>query len=140
MFDLDSCVGFITNRQAKKLAEAFNNKLLPLGVTRVQWIAMYYLDKHTSLSQIELAEKMDIKPSSMARLVDRLERDGYAERAKAPEDRRMFYVTLTNKGRIFWKEILPAGEKMGDIFSKDICFEDLEIFKKVLNKMVENIQ
>lgn len=139
LFDLDSCVGFITNRQSKKLAEAFNNRLLPFGVTRVQWIAMYYLYKHKSLSQMELAEKMDIKPSTLARLVDRMERDGYVQRMKNNEDRRIFIVSFTEKGEKFWKDLLPEGEKMGKIFSNNISDEDMGVFMKVLNQMVDNV-
>ncbi|WDU82005.1 hypothetical protein [Caloramator sp. Dgby_cultured_2] len=42
MFDLDTCVCFSTNKVAKKLADTFNERLLPFGVTRVQWTAMYF--------------------------------------------------------------------------------------------------
>ncbi|MCT8977684.1 MarR family transcriptional regulator [Clostridium sp. CX1] len=140
MFDLDSCIGFMTNRQSKKLAEAFNNRLAPFGVTRVQWIAMYYLDKYKSLSQMELADKMDIKPSTLARLVDRMERDGYVQRVKNDEDRRIFLVSLTEKGEKFWKDLLPEGENMGKVFSNNISDEDMSAFMKVLNQMVRNIE
>lgn len=139
MFDIDSCVGFITNRDAKKLADAFNNRLINLGTTRVQWIAMYYLNKYNTLNQSELAEKLDSKASTVVRLIDRMEREGLVQRIKNSQDRRVSYIELTEKGQNFWKEILPEGEKMSEIFSKNISEEDMSIFKKVLNQMVDNI-
>lgn len=140
MFDLESCIGFLTNAQAKKLSEAFNNKLTLKGITRVQWIAMYYLDKFNSLSQMELAEKLDIKPSSVVRLMDRMERDGLVQRVKNPEDRRAHNLILTDKGQTFWNDVKEEGPAMSEIFAKDISDEELDIFKKVLDKMVENIK
>lgn len=140
MFDLESCIGFLTNVQAKKLAEAFNNRLMSKGITRVQWIALYYLDKHEALSQMELAEKLNIKPSSVVRLMDRMERDGLVERVKNPEDRRAYNLIFTDKGREFWNTIKGEGEIMGDIFTKDISPEELNVFIKVLEQMVENIK
>ncbi|SHK05854.1 DNA-binding transcriptional regulator, MarR family [Clostridium amylolyticum] len=140
MFDLENCIGFLTNVQAKKLAEAFNNRLMDKGITRVQWIALYYLDRYESLSQMELAEKLNIKPSSVVRLMDRMERDGLVERVKNPEDRRAYNLIFTDKGREFWDTIKGEGEIMGDIFTKDISPEELNVFINVLEKMVENIK
>lgn len=140
MFDLENCIGFLTNVQAKKLAEAFNNRLMDKGITRVQWIALYYLDRYESLSQMELAEKLNIKPSSVVRLMDRMERDGLVERVKNPEDRRAYNLIFTDKGREFWDTIKGEGEIMGDIFTKDISPEELNVFIKVLEQMVENIK
>lgn len=140
MFDLENCIGFLTNVQAKKLAEAFNNRLMDKGITRVQWIALYYLDRCESLSQMELAEKLNIKPSSVVRLMDRMERDGLVERVKNPEDRRAYNLIFTDKGREFWDTIKGEGEIMGDIFTKDISPEELNVFINVLEKMVENIK
>ncbi len=140
MFNLENCIGFLTNVQAKKLAEAFNNRLMDKGITRVQWIALYYLDRYESLSQMELAEKLNIKPSSVVRLMDRMERDGLVERVKNPEDRRAYNLIFTDKGREFWDTIKGEGEIMGDIFTKDISPEELNVFINVLEKMVENIK
>lgn len=41
----------------------------------MQWIALYYLGKEEFISQKELAERMNVKESSVARLLDRMERD-----------------------------------------------------------------
>lgn len=139
MFDLETCVGIITNRVSKQMAEAFNERLTPLGVTRVQWIALYYLGLNEGMSQKELAEKMDIKDSTVARLVDRLERDELVERIKDDSDRRVFKLVLSEKGRKTHEELLPEGEKMSRIFAKDISKEDIEVFKRVLKKILDNI-
>lgn len=140
MFSLDTCVAFITNNSAKKIVDAFGHRLIPLGVTRVQWIALYYLGLQEIISQRELAEKMHIKDSTVARLIDRMERDGYVKRIKDTEDRRITNLIITDTGLTLREELLPEGEKFNAIISKDITEEEMEIFKRVLCKMVDNIK
>ena len=139
MFDIESCVCFINNKTSKKMANIFNERLIPLGVTRVQWIAMYYLLKHGDLSQKELGEKMDIKESTVARLLDRMEEEGLIIRTQVKEDRRVKYIVLTPKGRERIEELLPEGQKMSDIFSLGITEDEIRVFKRVLEKFMENI-
>lgn len=139
MFDLETCIAFITNNMAKKISDAFNERLMKQGVTRVQWIALYFLGLQNQISQIELAQKMDIKASSVARLIDRMERDGYVHRVKSIEDRRVYYLKITEKGTKLRESLLPEGEKMSRLISTNISDEEIIVFKNVLKKMTENI-
>ncbi|SKA93938.1 DNA-binding transcriptional regulator, MarR family [Caloramator quimbayensis] len=140
MFDLDTCLCFTTNKAAKKIAEAFNERLLKFGVTRVQWTAMYYLLKYNRMSQRELSEKMDIKESSMVRLIDRLEKDNYVSRSRDAKDKRVVYIELTEKGKDKITELLPEGERMSRIARAGIEDKDLEVFERVLRKFIENAE
>ncbi|GLC31572.1 MarR family winged helix-turn-helix transcriptional regulator [Clostridium omnivorum] len=139
MFDIDSCIGFITNKASKKIAEVFNDRLMSYGITRVQWIALYYLLKDGKASQKELADKMNIKESTIVRLIDRLEKEKYVERVKEPENRRITYIILTDSGKNRITELIPEGEKMKDSISKGITDEEFETFNRVLQKMIDNI-
>lgn len=138
MFELDDCVAFVTSKVSKKIADVFNEKLNNYDITRVQWIALYFLGKSESINQTELADKMDIKKSTMVRLIDRMEKEGYVRRKKDIEDRRITYICLTALGKKIRKELLPFGKEFSDLITRDISDEDMKIFKKVLNKLVEN--
>lgn len=139
MFDIESCVCFINSKTSKKMADMFNERLIPLGVTRVQWIAMYFLLKYGELSQKELGERMDIKESTVARLLDRMEGEDLVIRNQTPEDRRVKYIKLTTKGKEKIEDLLPEGQKMSEFFSMGITEEEIEVFKRVLQKFMENI-
>ena len=139
LFDLDACVAFITNKAAKKMADEFNNRLMELGITRVQWIALYYLGKHNGISQKELGELMDIKESTVARLIDRMEKEDYVYRAKDENDRRITLISLTEKGQKYREEFLPEGQKMADVFTDGISEDEINTFMKVLEKILLNI-
>jgi DNA-binding MarR family transcriptional regulator len=121
------------------MADLFNERLIPLGVTRVQWIAMYYLLKYGDLSQKELGQRMDIKESTVARLLDRMEEEGLITRTQTKEDRRVKFIKLTPKGKEKIVELLPEGQKMSEFFSMGITDEEIEVFKRVLQKFMINI-
>ncbi|MBZ9634947.1 MarR family winged helix-turn-helix transcriptional regulator [Clostridium sp. FP1] len=139
MFDIESCVCFINNKTSKKMADMFNERLIPFGVTRVQWMAMYYLLKYGDMNQKDLGERMDIKESTVARLLDRMETEDLIVRTQAKEDRRIKYIKLTQKGREKIEELLEEGKKMSEFFSKGITEEETEVFKRVLQKFMKNI-
>jgi len=139
MFDIESCVCFINSKTSKKMANMFNERLIPFGVTRVQWIAMYYLLKYGDMSQKELGERMGTKESTVARLLDRMEDEGLIQRTKDKEDRRVKYIKLTQNGTERIEELLPEGQKMSEFFSIGITEEEVEVFKRVLEKFMKNI-
>ncbi|MDN5353104.1 MAG: MarR family transcriptional regulator, organic hydroperoxide resistance regulator [Clostridiales bacterium] len=138
-FRLEKCVSYITENSIKKISETFGKRLESKNVTRIQWIALYYLNTYSTISQKDLAECMYITDSSVARLLDRMNRDGLIERVKSEEDRRITYVKLTEKGQALINEILPEGEAFSNQLLEGLTEEELNIFEKVIHKMVENV-
>lgn len=140
MFQLEECIAFITNNTSKKLADAFNDRTMKEGVSRVQWIALYYLWKYEVLSQIELCNKMNKKQSTVVRLIDRMTRDGLVIRKKDSNDRRITNVMLTEKGKVLREKVFFIGDEMSKVFTKGITEQELKVFTNVLNKMQDNIK
>jgi DNA-binding MarR family transcriptional regulator len=67
-----------------------------LGITDTQ--AVSYLTVHGDRGQNELAADLGLSSSASTALVDRLEREGIAERYPHPKDRRRTLVRLTPRG------------------------------------------
>ena len=139
MFSLNDCLGFITNIASKRLSEEFNRRLESYGVTRVNWIAIYYIGENDGISQRELAKKMDVNESSIARLLDRMEKEELTVRTKDPHDRRTARVSLTEKGEKLRISLIPLAEEFQNDVTRGLSADELETFKKVLDKMVENL-
>ena len=139
MFRLEECVGFITSTASKELSDEFNRRLLLKGSTRVQWIALYYIGNEKGISQKVLADKINVKESTIVRLIDRMEKEGIVKWEKEETDRRVTNIFLTEKGENLKEELLPLGEKFSDDITKGIKQEHIDIFNSVLRKMVLNI-
>jgi DNA-binding MarR family transcriptional regulator len=67
-----------------------------LGTTESQTLS--YLAVHGSSGQSELARDLGLTSSALTALVDRLERQGVAERVRHPRDRRRTIVRVTERG------------------------------------------
>jgi DNA-binding MarR family transcriptional regulator len=140
-FDLSNCIGFVTNTAIKAVTEDFNRRLEKHGTTRIQWIALYFLLRaDTPMSQKELAAQMNVQDPSLARLIDRMERDGLLRRIENPNDKRVKFLNLTEDGRSKAIEMMPQGEDFSNLLLEDVTDEEIEIFHRVLNKMLNNIK
>ncbi|SHI84645.1 DNA-binding transcriptional regulator, MarR family [Dethiosulfatibacter aminovorans DSM 17477] len=100
---------------------------------------MYYINKYKEMKQVQLATMMNLKPSTVTRLPDRMENNGLSERYINPESKREIIIKLTEKGNKTIEKLLPYGDKFNDDLVRDISPEELEIFQKVMDKMLDNI-
>ncbi|MCQ1530417.1 MarR family winged helix-turn-helix transcriptional regulator [Lutispora saccharofermentans] len=132
-------MGHITENAIKQISEAFGRRLQDTGITRVQWIALYYVKAKGRISQRDLSNLMNVKDSSAGRLIDRLERDGLIERERNDFDRRVIYIKLTDKGDQLISDLMPIGLRFNDDLLKGIDEQELMIYEKVLNKMLSNV-
>jgi MarR family transcriptional regulator, transcriptional regulator for hemolysin len=69
------------------------------GTTRAQWIVLFRLREQEGLSQVDLADVLELQPISLVRLLDRLVEHGLVERRSDPRDRRANRLFLTKAGR-----------------------------------------
>lgn len=69
------------------------------GTTRAQWIVLFRLRTQEGLSQVDLADVLELQPISLVRLLDRLVEQKLLERKPDPNDRRANRLFLTAKGR-----------------------------------------
>jgi MarR family transcriptional regulator for hemolysin len=88
---------FEINETARALRRAFDQRAATLGVTRAQWRVLARLKREPGLRQVELAERLDMEPITLCRIVDRLEEAGLVERKTDPSDRRAWLLELTGK-------------------------------------------
>src|ERR1700760_4489663 len=58
------------------------------GTTRAQWVVLFRLRTQEGLSQVDLAEVLELQPISLVRLLDRLVEHGLVQRRSDPRDRR----------------------------------------------------
>lgn len=138
-FDLNKCVGHITENAIKQISEAFGHRLQDSGITRIQWIALYYVKTNKKISQRELSNLMNVQDSSVGRLIDRLERDGLIKRERDSSDRRVIYIKLSDEGDKLISDLIPLGIKFNKDLISGIDEKELIIYEKVLQKMLLNI-
>ncbi|HMM48879.1 MAG TPA: MarR family transcriptional regulator [Miltoncostaeaceae bacterium] len=75
--------------------------LAPFGLTvaRFEALALLHFSRRGALPMGKLGERLQVHPASVTNAITRLERDGYVERHRPPENRRMVFAHITSAGR-----------------------------------------
>ena len=79
---------------ARLLRQDADRRARAHGMTRAQWVILFWLERQPGLSQKELSEILEVEPITVARLIDRLEARGMVERRADPKDRRIWRLHL----------------------------------------------
>ncbi|AQS07787.1 MarR family winged helix-turn-helix transcriptional regulator [Clostridium beijerinckii] len=135
----DQDIGMLTNKVSKKLTSYLNNKLEKFNITTEQWTVLLKLSKQNKISQKLLAEVSGKDQSTLARILDILERKTFIERHPSKEDRRSFEIHITDSGLNLVGEVSPFLEDLFNKLLKDISLEKLEVYNAVLLKIDKNI-
>lgn len=116
-------------------AELLDETGLPLGWFEVLAALQ---QGNGSLRVKEVCDALDDVPSSLSRRLDRLEDEGYVERAATPQpdDRRAVTVTLTSEGRAVWRDAnITYRRLVQNEFARTLTDTDLATLHRVLAKL-----
>lgn len=87
-------------QQLKRNLESDSSMTDASGVTRPQMFMLYAIDKWGRCNLTQLAEQMEVKPSAITVMIDRLEKAGFVKRTHDTVDRRSILVEMTPSGKV----------------------------------------
>jgi DNA-binding MarR family transcriptional regulator len=87
------------------------------GMTCARCAVLIHLAQHKVFNQAALAQILDIRPTTLVRLLDWLEAAGFVARMPDPDDRRAHVLALTAKA-------LPIIERIHDLTTRE-TYDDL---------------
>ena len=92
-------VPYLIQQLARLMAADYHARVAATGVAPAQAYVLRELWRNEPLSQVEISERLDIGKATVGQSLKRLERAGFIERRRNPEDGRVIMVHLTAKGR-----------------------------------------
>jgi len=105
-----------------------------LGVSETQ--ALSYLAIHGDRGQNDLGTDLGITSGASTALVDRLERQGIAERYAHPSDRRRVVVRLTSKGH----DVLRQSHDWLAGSLRDVSSQELPALSRTLRQIADALR
>lgn len=111
-YNFEKSISFWVGMTSHLFETALNNELADTGITLRQVQVLASLALHGELSQTELAGTLRIEPSTMVRILDRMERNNWIERDDASNDRRKKIIRPTERVTARWATIIKRGEAM----------------------------
>jgi len=110
------------------------------GTTRAQWIVLFRLRDQEGLSQVDLADVLELQPISLVRLLDRLVEHGLLERRHDPRDRRANRLFLTASGRQLVDDLDSLRDAIAADALRDIPAASIETTLETLRDIKDRIK
>jgi DNA-binding MarR family transcriptional regulator len=121
----------------KRMAQDFT-KQVNFGLTLPQFYILYMIREKGTCKVTALAEDMEVKPSAITVMIDRLVNHNFVERLADINDRRVVLLRITEVGLNAVNEIEQRNNEMiGNYFNK-LSTSEVENMIQTLEKMLKN--
>ncbi len=130
---------FLLHDVARQLRLDADRRAAAYGLTRAQWVILFWLGRQPGLSQKELAEIVEVEPITVGRLIDRLEAREFVERRADPLDRRIWRLHLRPAALPVLRELQDERKDMLDMVGAGLEPAMLATLKTGLTRIKANV-
>jgi DNA-binding MarR family transcriptional regulator len=92
-----------------------------------------------SLTQVELARRVGVSPARIGVHIDALAAKEAVKRVADPDDRRVWKVSLTRRGRSLWKQTVAVNRTVRASVHAGLTDQDLDVLGRLLVSLQENL-
>lgn len=96
---------------------------------------LHELSRTNELTQVELADKIHMRPSSISVALQKMEQDGLIEKRIKDDDQRCTIVYITEKGIKLNEEMRKNVFSMDEFYTKQLDQEELKIARNLIKKL-----
>lgn len=108
------------------------------GLTFNETSLLFFVNANGKANVTTLAKYLDVSKSSVVEMIDKLVRNGFLERTKDVEDRRVTYVTITDRGRAVLETVR---EKYKETINKVLSeVNDVECIMRIFNALMKEYE
>ncbi|MBS0211951.1 MAG: MarR family transcriptional regulator [Proteobacteria bacterium] len=132
-------LGFTIGDVNRLYRREFDRRAAPLGLTRVQWRTLRRLGREEGMTQIELAEGLELAPIAVGRVLDRLEKAGFIERRPDPKDRRCWRLYLGAGSTQVTVAVDAIATGLVEELFRDVSQADLEATARVMATLKQRL-
>jgi len=130
----------ILNKTYNRLKKDLQEKLINGGITWPQFHALYHIgESEEGIAANELAKKLNCNASNMTGLIDRMVENKWVYREQSEDDRRVWYIKLTEEGMRFREKLIPEHYKNIENCLSVLNEEELMTLKRLLEKLLQSL-
>jgi DNA-binding MarR family transcriptional regulator len=129
-------VSFIVMRKAAALVKCE----LDEDMTNDQYYLLRYIKKKAKCTSTELASMFGVNKSAITAMTNRLVEKGLIQRTRDQNDRRVVYLTLTERGDEWITETEEKIHKLVESFITKFSEEEIEAFIQTYEKLAHILQ
>ncbi len=129
-------VGKLSNKLRRKI-DAFSSRESFSGSQGR--VLHFILAQSSDVFQKDIEEEYSLRPSTATELLKKMEKNGLIRREAMASDARMKRIVVSEKALQYKDMVLADITALEDELTKDISQNELDIFFKVIEKMLDNI-
>ncbi len=98
------------------------------------------ISKHEGMTQNQIAEKLNLRPATVAIMLRRMEKAGLIHRKQDENDRRIQRVYLTEKGRSHCEFLKEQMQRIESIATQGFSEEEKLQLANLLDRIIANLR
>ncbi|MCR1950775.1 MarR family winged helix-turn-helix transcriptional regulator [Clostridium sp. DSM 100503] len=98
------------------------------------------ISENDGIIQRDLAEMIDMRPSSMTEMLSSLEKNSLIKREQDEKDRRIMHVYLTEAGKTSLEEVENINDNLSNSIFNCLTVEEKEKMLGIINKVNKNLE
>ena len=114
-------------------------KIAPYNIQRHQFKVLIELYNKEGIYQENIVDTLKIRKSEVAKAIKKLMDNGYIYKVKNPKNKKYHNLYLTEKGILIKPKLVDILIESNKVLTQKISEEDLEVTKRVLKQMSNNI-
>ena len=122
-------------RASQAVQDILKNDMEKYGVNLTEFAVLELLYHKGDQPIQHIGKKILLASSSITYVVDKLEKKELVVRKACPNDRRVTYAAITEKGIQFMENVFPQHEKTIQEIFDDLSVEELETTMTLLKKI-----
>lgn len=137
--EFGNALGSVLSKTQRKLRNYFQKKLIDesIDITVEQWSVLAAVNS-SKITQSEIAARIGKDKTNVTRMIDLLEKKELIQRLSNPNDRRSYYLGLTNNGKEIVDRIIPIANEVNRIGMLGFSKEEESMLIESLKKVWEN--
>lgn len=136
---LGDFVGFRLRRVQNQLSRKFASATADMGLRSGLFSSLAIVAANPAISQSELSREVGLDKSVTVTIVDELEKYGWAERRRSPEDRRRHALFVTPEGNQQLDRLFARMEEVeGDVLHQ-LTPAEHQLLNDLLDRMYEAV-
>lgn len=108
------------------------------GISAIQYNIVEFVYRTDAVKSVNLAAKFSVTQSAISRQVKLLLEKGLIIQKQDQSDRRIFYLNITEKGKLLVTDSENIRKTMSDKISKILSEKELENFSFLLQKIIRD--
>ncbi|MEV0285667.1 MarR family transcriptional regulator [Kribbella sp. NPDC050820] len=133
-------LGYQVNHLARLLAQTLAARIAPYGVVPGQFAQLLVLFEEDGLTQRELCDRVRIEQATMAKTLQRMQRDGLVRCDPDPADKRRIRVYLTDHARELQPDLVAAAQSVNALAVEGLTEAEAAGYLEVTARLIGNLE